>query len=186
MSSRPFRPLRSAAMAALLPLLAACGGGGGDEAQFAPACPQLSLLRDAADLTRFAGPPGTPQDARTLMLAAQITAVPATCGPGGKGEVRARLQLQALLRRGPAAQGDTVAVPYFVAVTEQGNVLSELDHTLTAKFRPNVDEIRANANRVELLLPITTTKSAAAYHLYVGFRLTPAELAYNRQTAGLE
>ncbi len=185
MPSRPFRPLRRAAMAALLPLLAACGGGG-EEAKFAPACPQLSLLRDAADITRFAGAPGAPHDASTLMLAARITAVPATCGSGGPGQVRARLQLDALLRRGPATHGDTVAVPYFVAVTENGNVLSEEDHLLTATFRSNVDEIRAHAAPVELLLPVTKTKSAAAYHLYVGFRLTPDELAYNRRTAGLQ
>ncbi len=185
MPSRPFRPLRCAAVATLLlPLLAACGGGG-NEAKIAPACPQLSLLHDAADLTRFAGPPGTPQDARGLILAAQITAVPATCAAAGEGRVRARLQVQALLRRGPAAQSDSVAVPYFIAITDQGNVLSEEDHTLAAKFRPNVDEMRTNADRVELLLPVTKAKSAAAYHLYVGFRLTPEELAYNRQSAGL-
>ena len=185
MPSRPFRPSRLAAMAALLPLLAACASGG-DEAKFAPACPQLSLLRDAAELTQFAGPAGTPHDARTLLLSARITAVPATCGSGGEGEVRARLQLQTLLQRGPAAQGDTVAVPYFIAVTEQGNVLSEHDHTLTAKFRPNVDQIRANGEQVELVVPVTSTKTAAAYHLYVGFRLTKEELAYNRQTTGQE
>jgi hypothetical protein len=178
----PARVSRSAVV--LLALLAA--GCDTNEAAFPPACPKLSLLADAADLTRFGGPPGAPRDAGTLALAAHITAVPAKCEPGGANKVRARLQVAADVRRGPAARGDTAQVPFFVALTEQGRILNEKDDVLTARFRPNVDQVRVTSNELILDLPVSKNKGAAAYHLYVGFRLTPDELAYNRQVAGAQ
>ncbi|MDA8248358.1 MAG: hypothetical protein M0Z28_04200 [Rhodospirillales bacterium] len=179
MSPRSLRlPHAALAVAALLPL-AGCSSG---QKKVAPVCPQLSLLQDAVDLTRFSGPPDAPQDARTLVLAARIAAVPAKCEDGAPGEVRARLTVLAQLRRGPAAAGDTAQVPYFIAVTEGDQVLSEHDHMLGVKFPPNADQVTATGGEVVLNLPVTKTRTAAAYHLYVGFRLTPAELAYNRQT----
>lgn len=185
MSSRLLRPWRPVAVAVLLlPLLAACSA---DSPQFPPVCPQLSLLRDAADLTRFGGPANAPHDASTLLVAAHITAVPAQCSWADPSTVRASLQLSALVQRGPAEGGaPTAAIPYFIALTEHGKVLREQDFTLTAAFRPNVDQIAVTGDRVSMLLPITKDKSAAAYHLYVGFRLSRDELAYNRANAGLQ
>ncbi len=184
MSSCPIRAARPAAVAAVLLLALLAAGCGSDAPQFAPACPQLSLLRDAGDLTRFSGAPGASHDARSLLLAARIVAVPAKCEDGGAGKVRAMLELTADVRRGPAAQGNAVSVPYFVALMEQGKVISEQDFTLAAKFRTNVDQVRVTGDQVDILLPVTAAKTAAAYHIYVGFRLTPDELAYNRQSAG--
>jgi hypothetical protein len=48
------RPLRQAALL----LVALASGCASSQEQFAPVCPRLSLLRDAGDLTRFAGPEG--------------------------------------------------------------------------------------------------------------------------------
>jgi hypothetical protein len=182
MSPRLLRAPRPAIAAAAL-LLAGCQAPG---TQFAPACPQLSLLQDAGDLTRFAGPPGAPRDARSLAYAARITAVPAHCANAGPGEVRATLHVVAQLRRGPAASGSTVRVPYFVALTEGEQVLGEQDFALAVTFQNNVDRASANGEDIQVTLPVSKTKTAAAYHIYVGFRLTPDELAYNRQAARTE
>jgi hypothetical protein len=163
----------------LAALLAGCGSG--NENKFAPVCPRLSLLQDAADITRFAGP-GPAHDARTLVLTGSITAVPAKCQNGEeKNTVQATLHVIASLHRGPAAQGDAAQLPYFIALTENGHVLSEQDFTLSGQFRPNVDTVRAEGDDIGLAVQVSKTKSAAAYHIYVGFRLTAEELAYNRQ-----
>ncbi|HET9019705.1 MAG TPA: hypothetical protein VFN46_08965 [Acetobacteraceae bacterium] len=180
MPCRPLRLSRPVVLAATLLALAGCESSG---PQFAPTCPQLSLLQDAGEVVRFGGAPDAPKDARSLALAAHIAAVPASCENAGPGEVRARVNLLARVRRGPAATGDTASVPYFIAITENGKVLNELDRTLAVKFRPNVDEVTAGGEAVEITLPVTKTTTAAAYHLYVGFRLTKAELAYNRGAA---
>ncbi len=180
MPSALLRPWRPAVAAAVLSVtLAGCGSS----TKLAPVCPQLSLLEDAADLTRFSGPVGTPRDARSLMLAAGISAVPAKCGLAGKSAVEAVLHVEAQMRRGPAASGDTAQVPYFVAITEGDHVLTEQDFVLGATFRPNVDQVAARGQDITLTFPISKTKTAAAYHIYIGFRLTAEELAYNRETA---
>jgi len=180
MSPRPPRLPRLVPLAVMLLALVGCGT---DETKFAPVCPKLSLLQDASDLLRFAGPPGAPHDARSMLLAAHIVAVPAHCGLAGTDEVRAVLNLVAEVRRGPAATGDTATIPYFVAITQNGHVLDELNYTLSAKFRPNVATMTVKGGDVDFTLPVSRTVSAAAYHLYVGFRLSPAELGYNRQAA---
>jgi len=43
---------------------------------FAPACPQLSMLKDGADLIRFTG---AGRDITDLVVDAHLTAVPASC-----------------------------------------------------------------------------------------------------------
>ena len=174
------RPLLLAASRCLLPLLAltiaACSETP-DDAKFAPACPALSLLQDADNLTRFSG---NGHDITEMRVAARITAVPAKCMRADATHVRAVLSVDADVLRGPAAGRDAFNVRYFVAVTEGGHVLQEQDFALPAQFRPNVDQVSVKGEDIELLLPVTRKKSAAAYHVYIGFRLTADELAYNR------
>lgn len=180
MSRRPPRLSRSVLLAAMLVALAGCGSS---QQKFAPACPKLSLLPDAGDLVRFTGAPGAPHDVRALEVAAHVAAVPAHCESAGKDEVRAVLQLVADVRRGPAFRGEDLTIPYFIAITQNGRVLDELNYTLPVRFQPNADQARVTGSDVSFTVPISRTVSAAAFHLYLGFRLTPAELAYNRQAA---
>jgi hypothetical protein len=177
------RPLRQAALL----LVALASGCASSQEQFAPVCPRLSLLRDAGDLTRFAGPEGGgggAHDARDLVLTARISAVPAHCANAPNSKVKATLNVAADIRRGPAAKSGSFTLPYFIALTEGDRVLTERDFVLTATFPPNVDQTRATGEEIDILLPVSKTKTAAAYHIYVGFRLTPSELAYNRKMAG--
>ncbi len=175
---RPGLFRRAALPGAMLLLSAAVGGCESTENKFAPACPQLSLLEDASDLTRFAGPT---QDAATLVLTARISAVPAHCSSGGPGKVKATLHVVADVVRGPAATGTSATVPYFVALVDGDKILNEQDFVLRPAFRPNSDRVSVRDLDIDLTMPVTKTHSAAAYQIFVGFRLTPAELAYNRK-----
>lgn len=160
-------------------LLAGCADPG---PQFAPACPSLALLHDADDLSRYAA---GGRDLRDLTLQARIVAVPASCTwADQRQKVRATVQVNFDLTRGPAATGRRVQVPYFVAVAEGDRILDEQDYMLGALFPPNVDHAPFAGGKIDLLLPITREKSAAAYQIYVGFRLSPAELATNRRQSG--
>ena len=75
-----------------LPLLGvlALAGCGPSEQKFAPPCPQLKLLGDAADLTRMRGQ-GT--DLTDLVLQARIAGVNASCTEGSRGSVNASLKV---------------------------------------------------------------------------------------------
>ncbi|KAA5613687.1 hypothetical protein [Rhodovastum atsumiense] len=167
--------------AALL-LLAAGGLAGCTRPDaFAPACPQLTLLPEGADLTRFRG---TGRDVTDLVIDAHLTAVPANCHNADKAgrKVEAKLKVAMSVARGPAMQGRDVTVPYFIAVTENGRVLDRQEYAMRAQFPPNTDRMDQVSPEVSLIFPVSAEKSAAAYQIWVSFQLTPEELAYNRRS----
>jgi hypothetical protein len=189
MSATPSRPLlspprpnrtrqgRRAALAAALLLVAGVSGCGPKDDQFPPVCPSLSLLGDGGDLTRFAN---GGHDVTDMVLQARIVGVPAKCQATSPTQVTATLTVQTEVTRGPAAHDARLQATYFIALTEGPKVLKEQDFPLVLNFPPNVDHMNVGSDEIELLLPVGKNKTAAAYHIYVGFRLTPEQLAYNR------
>lgn len=173
LSRRSF-PRRPAA-AVLLPLaLAGCGGG----ESFAPACPGAAILRDAADLTRFRGPG---RDLTDMSLDGRITGLQGKCARDGRNAVLTTVTPSLELTRGPAAQGRTAELAYFVAVGRGEQVLDKQVFALRAEFPPNTDRVRLSGDDVELRLPVKPGETAAAYRVLVGFQLTPEELELNRR-----
>jgi hypothetical protein len=159
----------------LAAIVSSCGSS---QPQFAPACPSLGLLSDAADITRFRE---GGRDLTDMVVDGRITAIPADCKRGEKNTVRASLRVTMDLTRGPAATQRTMAGVFFVAAMEGDQVLDEQNYTINVEFPPNVDRVSATSDPIDLDFPVTPTKSAAAYKIYVGFRLTPEELAYTRR-----
>ncbi len=173
----PVALLRSlaAAAAVTMPLvLVACGDPG---PQYPPACPGLKILSDAADITTYSG---AGHDLTDLLLQARITGVPARCAPGDPGVVQAAVRVGFNLTRGPANPAREVDLPYFLAISDGDKIVEEKDFRLHAIFPSNIDEVRADGSEVALAVPITKEHSAAAYTIYVGFRLTPEQLQRNR------
>ncbi len=146
---------------------------------FAPACPQLALLADGADLTRFNG---AGRDITDLVIDAHITRLPASCkwADDRHKKVEAAVMVAMALNRGPAMPGRTVDVPYFIAVSEDDNILDKQVYALRAEFPANIDRLNLTSDEITLLIPVTADKSAAAYKITVSFQLTPEELAQNR------
>jgi hypothetical protein len=155
--------------------LAGCSSGGGD--QRGPECPQLQLLPDAADLTRTNGNGAGLVD---QVLAAHITAVPATCSAGKQGFVDAKVQVVMDAARGPAAIGRTAQIPYLVTVTKGQQILDQKMYVIDTKFPDNVDRLTLTGEEIAMAFPVTPEQPASAYSIFVSFRLTAAELAYNR------
>lgn len=158
-------------------LLAGCGSG---ELQYAPACPQLSLLADGADLTRFNGPG---RDVTDRVLEVRVAGVDAACRSGRNGDVLATVTVRADMARGPAAQGRQAQVPYFVAVMDGETILDRQAFTLNATFPPNVNTVRAAGSELELRFPGTAERGAGRYRIIVSLQLTQEELAHNRRGA---
>jgi hypothetical protein len=154
------------------------GGCGPKADEFAPQCPDLKLLSDAADLTRFR--PGG-RDMTDMVVGARITAVPASCRNGDKGTVAATLQVSMSVARGPAMTGRSAQVPFFISVLDGDRIVAERDYVATATFPSNVDRVDITSDSIDLSFPVSATKAATAYTIYVAFRLTPEELAYNRR-----
>jgi hypothetical protein len=165
----------------LLPLLASCGPA---RNQFAPACPRPFFLADAADLDvyRSGTAPGRAHDLTDLVLHGRIVAVNGNCREGdSKDRLATVVNVAVELTRGPAMEGRETDVPVFVAVTEGDTILDKRVYLMKATFPPNVDRVTLTPGDVDLSLPVSPTKSGAAYTVLAGFQLTPDQLEQNRQ-----
>ncbi len=172
---------RAALIVALLPVLSGCGPG---RNQFAPVCPRPAFLADAADLYRYRTPGGGTRDLTDLVLHGRMLGVAGTCKPGdNKNQVAVTLSVGIEFTRGPAMPGRDTDVLYFVAVVDNGTILDKHLYSTHITFPPNVDRTAWSSDDVDLVLPVSPSKSAAAYTILVGFQLTPDELAVNRAQA---
>ena len=169
--------LRAAVIAAVLFGLGACVA---DRDQFPPACPRVAFLTPTADLSVYR-PGSSGRDLTQLMIAGRMQGINGECHPGGnKSTVRATVSVSAILARGPAMPGNVANVPVFIAVTDGDQILDKRIYTLKAEFPSNVDRVTVSSPEVSLALPVSSTKSAAAYSILAGFQLTPDQLAANR------
>ena len=150
---------------------------------FAPACPQLALLSDGADLTRYAG---QGRDITDLVVDAHLVGVPASChwSEDHHRQVEAILRVALTVSRGPAMPGRIIDVPYFIAVSENGTIYDKQVFNGRVEFPSNTDRLSLTSSEISLLFPVSPEKSAAAYKITVSFQLTPEELAANRSRRG--
>jgi hypothetical protein len=168
---------RAALLAALLPLLAECGPA---RNQFAPPCPRQAILGDAADLGLYRGSStaGAGRDLTDLVLHGRIIGMQGSCMPGDrKDQLAVTVNVGVELTRGPAMPGREVDVPVFVAVTEGDAILDKRIYLMHAVFPSNVDRVTLGAGGANLVLPVTPTKSGAAYTILTGFQLSPYQMA---------
>jgi len=153
----------------------ALGSCGPTRNQFAPACPVPGLVRPLADLERYRA---AGQDVRDLVIRARIIDIVGKCEPGDNDKQIVTTAVVIVdAARGPAMQGDAIALPVFVAVTDQGEVRDKTEFQLPVTFSRNVDTARAASKEIRMEIPITPQKSGAAFGIIAGFQLTPEEVA---------
>jgi hypothetical protein len=145
---------------------------------FPPLCPQVSVLKDAGDLTRFQGS-GT--DLTNMVVDGRMTQPAGKCVLDDTTHLRTILNVHLELMRGPASKSRVVDVTYFVTVLKGDTVLEKQEFPLPTQFPGNTDHVRLTGDEVDLVLPVTEKVSGAAYRVLVGFQLTPQELAFNRR-----
>jgi hypothetical protein len=177
-----FRPvLLSAVFACAVPVSLLAGCGPQDPNSFAPACAPVGILAEAADYSDY-GPGGSARpDLSRLVSHGSITAVSGHCSSGANGtELHTVIQLQMAVDRGPVQHGSSVSVPYFIAVTLNGAVVSKQSLTALAQFPDNGDKVLVKTDPVVLDLPLTRSRPGTSYRIEVGFQLSPEQLDYNR------
>lgn len=172
------------AVAAGLAGLAACTPG---RDQFAPVCPQASLLPQAADLTRYrTTASGMGHDLTDLVLQARVVNVNGKCEPGDNAHtLDASVKVTIELTRGPAASGRTTNISYFIAVVEGDRILDKKLMSNQVQFPPNVDRVYLTSDPVDMRLPVSADKTGAAYTVFAGLQYTPGEWS-QRTASGTE
>ena len=113
-----------------------------------------------------------------------MTGLQGSCRRDGDTVVETTISVGLTLTRGPAAPGRTADVSYFVAVADGDRVLDRRSFALHAEFPANTDRLSLVGDEVSLRLPVTASKSAAAYKIWIGFVLSPMEAQAARQPAG--
>lgn len=172
------------ALALLLPLaLAACGGSSAPTPVGGAPCPRIAILAEGADLTRYR--PGQARDLTAMVVDARVMGFEARCDFASRQrdvlDVRVTPRFEA--ERGPAAEGRTVDLPWFVALSpaDDSEVLARISGTTRVTFPPNVPRSQATGQAVLLSMPVSATRRAQDYVVRVSFQLTQDELALNRQ-----
>ncbi len=172
---------RAGVLVAFLPLLTECGPKANE---FAPPCPRPAFLGEAAtiDLYRPSSAPNGRQDLTDLILHGRLVGLNGSCQAGDKkGLLAATVVISVELTRGPAMQGRDADVPVFLAVTQGDTILDKHVYPVRVTFPSNVDRITMSSGEQDLVLPVSPTKSGAAYTILAGFQLTPEQLEQNRR-----
>jgi hypothetical protein len=170
--------LSAAALLAALPL----AGCGPERGEFAPACPQPIFEQTLSDVARYR--PGTDgRDLTDLVVQGRLVSVSGQCKLANKkGDtllVAVRVGMQ--ITRGPALQGNSADVPVFLAVTDGETILDKQTYMVRAEFPSNVQMVPLAGGPIDFSLPITASRTGAAYQIRIGFQLTPEELEANRR-----
>ena len=168
MFSRP-----SFAVFLALPVLALLSSCGADK--IIPPCPPVRVDNATAALTKFKD--GAPADMNNMEFRVEVV--------GYKGEcvfkddrVELSMDVDFAFEPGPAATG-AVKVPYFVAIPQyfprpEGKRVLEFS-------APNGKGVqRVRETNIKTTIPLKKNEAAAAYDVYVGLQLSPAQLEYNR------
>ncbi|MCL2427947.1 MAG: hypothetical protein FWD12_01785 [Alphaproteobacteria bacterium] len=173
-------PVLVRAGTALPIVLLACLAGCGDSSPttFAPSCPRVGILPEAADLSLYRPGGG---DLTDMVLDGRITGVVGDCRREDPRTLSVTARATIQLTRGPAARGRLAPVPIFFAITGNGRLLYRQTYNVMAQFAANSDTLTLTTDKVTLPgLPIGPGVPGSAYELWIGFLLTPEGIAYNR------
>jgi hypothetical protein len=178
--------MRRTAAFGLALLLSACGGGsssggffdrmfGGASAQ-PVTCPEVARVPDAARLTRFV--PGG-HDLTDVTFEAAVGKIGGNCSQDDSS-IDVQLTVEFVASRGPADKTRKAPFNYFVAIVDHNeNILAREQFDTGIEF-PGNQTRNAITEELEQNIPIRKGQQGDQFRVFIGFVLTPEEVAYNR------
>jgi hypothetical protein len=165
----------------LLSVLVALSACKAFDTQPPPPCPRISILGDAAKLTRFR--PGPGRTAADAELTAELSSFHGSCTyDAAKRNMTVTLQvgIDAALR--PAAKEWTADLSYFIALPVfYPNPNAKRVIPVYLEFSSGDGRVHYTDDEVEVSFPVLEIKELAKYEVIVGLQLTPEQVEYNRQ-----
>lgn len=176
---------RTAAAAGLVVALAVAGCGSSPEP---PECPPVSVLGEAASLTRFAQ--GRGRDLVDVDFRAELTDLRSGCiyakEEDGASKLVVAVAPSITAARGPANEDRKADFQYFVSVVgRDADILNKQLFPVSVTFPGNstrVDIVQDDPP-VSIDLPIAAA-GEEYYEILLGLQLSEDELQYNRRMAG--
>lgn len=141
-------------------------------------CPVAATLYDASRVVELKGVARH----ENVGFTGSIEGVRGFCRYIGKEPIEMEIEISFAFGRGPKADGQEHTYPYFVAVTRRDkSVLAKDIKPLQVKFPAGQSEVNLKERVEGIVIPrATETISGTNFEVFVGFDLTPDQLAYNR------
>jgi hypothetical protein len=136
-------------------------------------CPQVAVLQQAQTLTAFL--PGR-SDVASQLTTARITGVAGSCDVNKKNQLLVNFQAGFTASNGPANNGKTLTLPFFVAIANGDDIISKTDYTIALPFNGNSSMAQATSKPVKVAL--ANDHASKSIQILVGFELTQDQLNY--------
>jgi len=150
----------------------------------APPCPDVSIIKDAASVTKFV--PGVGRDLIDVVYEGKVVNTGGMCeydvdDETGAGNLAVELKLTMELSRGPANKDRKADVSYFVGITDlERRVLNKQDFSGVVNFPGNKNRLQWTDEAVFLDIPLKAGQTGKDFLIFVGFGVTPDQLKFNR------
>lgn len=153
-------------------------------------CPNVRILADAAQLTKFRDGPG--RDLIDVDHTARIARVGGTCvykmdKPTEKnkkpetGVLTMTVGLIIAAERGPANADHKARFEYFVTLVDQDRQpVQKTTFPVAVDFPGNVTRATAEEFPIDLKIPLKPKQTGGDFVVFIGFQLTPDQVEYNR------
>ncbi len=147
-------------------------------------CPNAFVLSDAARMVDFVGEPAID----TVAWSAEITDVRTSCRYVGDRPIEASVEIDFAVGRGPAADTQEKAVPYFVAVTRRNlDLIAKEEFSAPVKINRELGIATVTQSIDQIVIPRADEgTSGANFEIAVGFSLTRDQVLYNRSGSSLK
>ena len=151
-------------------------------------CPRVSILADAATITRFKE--GAGRDLIDVDFKGALTEFRGSCGYDideytDSGTMSIDLAVAMDLERGPANRSREIGVEYFISVTDSSKrVLNKEIFDVKVTFPGNRTVLTWSEDPdkpIILTIPLKAGERGRDFNIFVGFQLSPEELLYNRR-----
>ena len=175
----------------LLVLLSGCdtlGIGGMTNSDVTLDCPPVSILSDAALITRYVK--GAGKDIVDIDFTGKIIRIKGKCSyefdsNTGEGAVGIDVITEFKMERGAANKSRQADFEYFVSIMDDdGNILDKQTFSYSAKYWKNRLSVKDVDSPIELSVPLSGGRTGQDFTVYVGFQLSQEELEFNRNQSG--
>jgi len=151
-------------------------------------CPAVSILGDAATITRFVA--GQGRDLIDIDYTGEIINQNGKCSyeydeDSGGGVVTVTVNTDFEIERGAGNRDRQATFQYVVSIVYDNGYIPEPQvFSYTAKYWKNRNSIKDRDAPIILEIPLADGMSGGDFEIYVGFQLSQEELDYNREKLG--
>jgi len=143
-------------------------------------CPDANILANTSILPAF--DPHQGADPSNVVYTVKMTGVKSRCDYSKRSNsVDANMRIFFTATRPPGGEENHYKVPYYVAVTANGEIVDKQVHWLEFDFPKAQASFTSEILVDSIMIPVARDKRSYDYHLLTGFQLTQSQIDYNKK-----